>query len=400
MVLTALVASCSLAKASDVTISVVNTENVQRQELIEVDAKALTEKLGLGEGETFVVRNALKQEVDYQLTYDGKLLVDVAVRPNGQAILKVSSGKPKTPKVYVCGKLYPERVDDIAWENDRTAYRIYGPESQRRNHRSFGVDVWVKNTPDLVVEKRYIDELENEESVRQLKKQGKQSEALCLEQETSYHYDRGYGLDCYQVGPTLGGGAPALLDDNGGLIFPYAFSDYEILDNGPLRFTVKVSYHPATINGQEGVVEHRIISLDKGSNFNKCEVWYDGLKQKTCLAAGVVLHDADLQTVELTDDYVAYADPTENPSKHNFQIFVAALFPNGVETTRRIMAAEPNNNYAGHAVGVTVLTAGEHYIYYFGSAWSKNDVRTFPEWNLRIEEFMKALHRPLIITVE
>ena len=104
MVLAALVASYALGKASDVTIRVANTENVQRQELIEVDAKALAEKLGLSEGETFVVHNTLKQEVDYQLTYDGKMLVDVAVRPNGQAILNVISGKPAAKAGKGAGK--------------------------------------------------------------------------------------------------------------------------------------------------------------------------------------------------------------------------------------------------------------------------------------------------------
>ena len=87
-----------------------------------------------------------------------------------------------------------------------------------------------------------------------------------MEQETTYHFDHGYGLDCYKVGPTLGGGAPALLDENGKLILPYCYKDYEILDNGPLHITVSVSYNPTTINGQPNVVEHRIISLDKGSN--------------------------------------------------------------------------------------------------------------------------------------
>lgn len=303
------------AQAADVKVKVTNTENVQRQELVEVDAKTVRQKMGLAQGETFVVKNALNQEAAYQLTHDGKILIEAAVRPCGTAEFTFTKGTPQEPKVFVVGKMYPERVDDIAWENDRTAYRIYGPALQRSGERAFGVDVWVKNTPDLEVDKRYVTELSNHERIQKLKKQGKNAEALKVEQETTYHYDHGYGLDCYKVGPTLGGGAPALLDDNGELILPYCYKDYKILDNGPLRFTVQVSYNPTTINGQPNVVEHRIISLDKGSNFNKCTVWYDGLTKKTHMAAGVVLHAEDLQTVELKRDYVAYADPTDNPAK-------------------------------------------------------------------------------------
>lgn len=380
---------------ADVTLTVTNTENVQRQELVEISAKDVYQKLGIGESETFVVKNALKQEVDYQLTHDGKLLIDVSVRPCGSAQFTIAPGKPKAPKVYVTGKMYPERVDDIAWENDRTAYRIYGPALQRNGERAFGVDVWVKNTPDLEVDKRYVTELSNHPKIQKLKEKGKAEEALLMEQETTYHFDHGYGLDCYKVGPTLGGGAPALLDENGKLILPYCYKDYEILDNGPLRFTVSVSYNPATINGQPNVVEHRIISLDKGSNFNKMTVWYEGLQRPTKMAAGVVLHAEDLQSIKLGRDYVAYADPTDNPSAQNFQIYVAALFPNGVCTTKTIMNDTVENGNAGHAVGIRELKPGERYTYFFGSAWSKNDVRTFREWNLRIDEFLDALYRPL-----
>ena len=387
-------------QAADVKVKVTNTENVQRLELVELDAKTVRQKLGLAQGETFVVKNALNQEAAYQLSYDGKILIEASVRPCGTAEFTITKGTPQQPKVFVTGKMYPERVDDIAWENDRTAYRIYGPALQRSGERAFGVDVWVKNTPDLEVDKRYVTELSNHERIQKLKKQGKNAEALKLEQETTYHYDHGYGLDCYKVGPTLGGGAPALLDEKDELILPYCYKDYKILDNGPLRFTVQVSYNPATINGQANVVENRIISLDKGSNFNKCTVWYDGLTKKTQMAAGVVLHAEDLQSLELKRDYVAYADPTDNPGKQNFQIYVAALFPNGVCTTKRIMNKEVVNGNAGHAVGVKCLKPGEKYTYYFGSAWSKNDVRTFREWNLRIDEFLDALYRPLQISME
>lgn len=385
---------------AQVKIIVNNDEKVQRQEVVGVCAKDLYGKMGIAYGSPVIVRNALGQQVDYQLTHDSLLLVDASVRPCGKAEFTVEQGTPRQPKVYVTGRQYPERVDDIAWENDRTAYRIYGPALQRNKERAFGVDVWVKNTPDLEVEKRYATELSNHAAIEALKSEGKTQEALDMEEATTYHFDHGYGLDCYKVGPTLGGGAPALMD-NGQLVLPYCYKDYQILDNGPLRFTVRVDYNPTAIGKDKNVVEHRIISLDKGSNYNRCTVWYDGLTQKRDLAAGVVVHLEELENIVLTSNMALYADPTDNPTKHNFQIYVGVIFPEGIDYTRFLSTDQDiQNGNPGHLVGVKENTLGQPFTYYFGSAWSKNDVRTFDEWKLRSEQTLDALHSPLKASIE
>lgn len=397
-----IIALCLLATsagAQNVKIIVNNDEKVQRQEVVEVCAKQLYQKMGISYGSPVIVKNALGQQVGYQLTHDSLLLVDASVRPCGTAEFSVEKGTPRQPKVYVTGRQYPERVDDIAWENDRTAYRIYGPALQRNKERAFGVDVWVKNTPDLEVEKRYVTELSNHSAIEALKKEGKTQEALDMEEATTYHFDHGYGLDCYKVGPTLGGGAPALMD-NGELVLPYCYRDYQILDNGPLRFTVRVDYNSTSIGKDKNIVEHRVISLDKGSNFNRCTVWYDGLTEKCDLAAGIVVHPEDTETMHLASNMALYADPTDNPTKQNFQIFVGLLFPKGIDYTRYLYTEQDRQNgNAGHVIGVKSYTPGTRFTYYFGSAWSKNDVRTMDEWKLRSEQTIDALQTPMKVTI-
>ncbi|MBO4849410.1 MAG: DUF4861 domain-containing protein [Prevotella sp.] len=396
-IITAMTIAAAMApvQAKDVNVVVINNERVQRQELVEVNAQKVYQQLGAAQGASLIVRNALGQEVPYQLTYDGLLLIDAAVRPCGTATYTVTTGTPQKMKTFVTGKMYPERVDDIAWENDRTAYRLYGPALQRSGERAFGIDVWVKNTPDLEVEQRYKVELSNHERIQQLIKEGKKDEAKQLEIETTYHFDHGYGLDCYKVGPSLGCGTPALME-NGYLVMPYCYKDYKILDNGPLRFTVELTYNPTTAAGQKNIIEHRILSLDKGSNFNKMTVWYEGLTKPIDVASGVVIHQEDTQTVKCGRDYVAYADPTDNPEAQNFQIYVATLYPNGISETKPLMLDAPQNGIAGHAVGICKdYTNQQRFTYYFGSAWSKNDVRNFDEWVLRINNFLDALHSPL-----
>ena len=385
--------------AKQVTITVVNPEKTQRQELIEVDFAPIAEQLALAEDDGFVVKNAFGQQVDYQLTHDGHLLIDVAVRPGGKAQYQVTKGIPTAMKQWVFGKMYPTRKDDIAWENDRGAYRVYGPALQRTGERSFGVDVWTKNTPEIVVEDRYTADYDGNilKSIYSRKKQHDKWREEDL--RTSFHLDHGNGLDCYSVGPTLGCGTPALMDGDH-LIMPYCYSDYEILDNGPLRFTVALTYHPAVVKTDSAVVEHRIISLDKGSNFNKVVVWYDGLSNPCDLASGVVVHSADKDSYVLGKNFVQYADPTDTPEKHNFQIYVATLFPDGAQT-RFLPLEKPQGGIEGHALCVVKkLAAGERCTYYFGSAWSKHDVRTQREWQVRIDDFMQSLSTPLQVTVE
>lgn len=387
------------AQAQQVTVTVINSAESQRQELVEVDAKAVREKLGIADGTPFKVFNALRQEVAYQLTYDGKLLLDASVRPMGVARFTVVPGQPRPMKTVVCGRQYPERVDDIAWENDRGAYRLYGPALQRNKERAFGNDVWVKNTPDLVVEQRYNLELSNHAAVEALRKAGNTAAADSLEELTTYHFDHGYGLDCYKVGPSLGCGAPALMDGNQ-IVFPYCYTQYEILDNGPLRFTVSLTYETKEFHGEQ-VTEHRLLSLDKGSNFNRQTVWYEGATKPIDVASGVVIHNEDTTSVYMEHPFVAYADPTDNPAGQNFQIYVGVVFPYDQVQTLRVPNEGAANGINGHALAVRRgVQPGQRVTYYWGSAWSKYDCTNFLQWLMRIAELQENLRNPLKVTVE
>lgn len=390
----ALLATASLC-AQTVNVTVTNTWMYQRKQLVEINASDIYNRVG----KLFVVRNKFGREVPYQITYDGKILVEVAVRPFGKAELTIEKGKPALFKTWVHGGYHPERVDDIAWENDHCSYRLYGPALQRSKERAFGIDVWLKNTPELVNDSRYAKEDKVKKPVAALRAEGKLKEADSLEFANSYHFDHGYGLDCYKVGPTLGCGAPALMIGDS-IVFPYCYKNYQILDKGPLRFTVKLVYNPATVGKDKKVVETRILSLDKGSNFNKMTVSYSGLGDTATMCAGVVLHSEDVKSVKIGSDFVSYADPTDNPQAQNFQIYVAALFPNGVDKTKEIMDEHPTNGNAGHLVGVRRCVNGEPYTYYFGSSWSNYDCMTFDEWNARVATTLSQLQRPLTVSIK
>jgi hypothetical protein len=261
---------------------------------------------------------------------------------------------------------------------------MYGPALQRSGEKAFGTDVWTKSTRELVLEKRYKMHLWGVGQRDSLKRAGKPKEANDIYLATSFHYDHGEGLDVYSVGPSLGCGAPALMKD-GELVFPYCFKDYKILDNGPLRFTVELTYHP----NSDGVTEHRLVSLDRGSHYNKMTVWYDGIKEPNSWASGVVLNGEG--ELVLGKDYVLYADPTDNPKVNQSQIFVGTLFPNGVDETTKQSGSK------NHALGIVRQYDGKPYTYYFGSAWSRYDVKTMAEWQLLANDYLNNIKNPLII---
>ena len=370
-----------------ISLIVKNTGDTQRQEVAEASLQAVCQQLGIDTDASLVVKNGFGQEVTYQKTYDGKLLLYVAVQPRSEAVFTIAQGEPMPMKSHVFGKIYPERADDITWENDLGIYRVYGPALQRSGERSFGPDVWVKNTPELVVEQRYRMHMWGVGQRDSLKRIGKTAEANEIYVATSFHHNHGQGLDCYGVGASLGCGAPALMKD-GALLFPYCYKTYKILDNGPLRFTVELTYNTT----DDGVTEHRLISLDRGSHFNRMTVWYDGIKEPVTLATGVVLHSEDC--LVLDKRYVLYADPTDNPKVHQSQIYVGTLFPNGIDKTF-MLKGELN-----HGLGIMNGYLGKPYTYYFGSAWSCYDVRTMAQWQLTADEYLQNLTNPLTIRIE
>ena len=395
MMLMALAGS-SYCHAQQATIVVSNPTSTPRTELISLNMSEVKAKLGNAtpkKGEAYIVKNKRGQQIGSQITHDGLLLIDASVRPHGSATYYVSIGKPYQQKVYATGALYKIRKDDIAWENDRCAYRVYGPTLQKTGERSFGTDIWVKNTPDTVVYERYIKDMNG--NIKGDKMDAKVRDIL-----TSFHLDHGNGLDPYRVGATLGLGAPSLMVGKN-QVLPYCYKDYRILDNGPLRFTVELTYNPSTVGDMKNVVEHRIISLDKGSNFNKMTVWYDGLTTPTDFATGFPIHEEDTKTKTFAKDYVSYADPTDNVEVNNSQVFVGVLFPEGIDHTYYQLFDKKHDGATGHALGLKRgLKNLEKYSYYFGAAWSKYDVRSYAEWQIRIKDYLDALKNPLQVEVK
>jgi len=357
----------------------------------------------------FVISDAEGKEVPYQITFDEKVIFQANVPANNSATYTIKAGTPADVPVVACGRHYPERVDDIAWENDLVAFRTYGPALQATGERAFGYDVWTKyNTTEPVVEARYAMELnpETRAKIDSLKKVDPAA-ATELQKATSYHYDHGNGLDCYKVGPTLGGGTAALMVD-GQIIYPYCYKTYEILDNGPLRFTVQLQYNPLTVKDNANVIESRVISLDAGSYLNKAVISYSGLSESVQVAAGLVLHEPDGTAVVAADaanGYVTYVDPTDNATAGNGKIFVGIAVPGTVKEAKAVYFSKEEKEKErggadGHVLAISDYEPGSDYIYYFGSAWEKAAIKDAAGWDKYVSEYAQKVRNPLTVTIK
>ena len=394
-------ASCTQEKG--VTVSVSNPLKIDRvEEIVEVSADDILGKLKLDETEEFVITDENNAEVPYQLTADNKIIFPVTVKSEATTSYNIIKGQPSHINTLVYGRQYPERLDDIAWENDKAAYRAYGPALQQTGEKAYGYDVFTKSVSELVVEDRYAMDLDPDTRamIKQLREEGKKAEADSLANAISYHIDHGNGMDCYAVGPTLGGGTAALMPDSA-IVYPYCYRNFEILDNGPLRFTVKLEYNPLTIDGDTTVVETRLIQLDKGSHLNRTTVSYTSLKKDYPIGVGLVLHEAfpDRYSMNQEGGYIAYSDPTTEPKSDNGIIYMGAVFPNALELAKVQLFDKPVSGAIGHVLGINTYQPGDEFEYYWGSAWSKcgfDDER----WNSYLEEYAMKVRNPLIVAVK
>src|SRR5690606_11201303 len=151
------------------------------------------------------------------------VLVQVPVTSKAKLELVVMQEKPESYPSKVFARYVPERFDDFAWENDVVAFRMYGKALEGRADDAQGIDFWAKRTHSLVINNWYKTD--------------------------DYHKDHGEGLDYYSVGQTLGAGDLTLYFGNQ-VAYTKHYRQYEVLDNGPLRTTFKLTYEPQDFDGQ------------------------------------------------------------------------------------------------------------------------------------------------------
>lgn len=378
------------------TITVENPTDDNRQDVVEVDAQQVFDKLKIGGGRQFIVLDGDAVEQPYQITSDGKLLIQVFLAPRSSATFTLVTGEPKVYRLDVNGRIYPNREDDLTWENDKNAWRFYGPKMHNKGVSGF--DTFAKNVTYPIQDQLYHNELTSYGVNERLKKQGRGGEWAQIHRDLyTYHRDKGQGMDAYTVGATLGAGAPALMDGDK-LLLPDVYEKSEILDNGPLRFTVRQQMYE-----RDGVRESRLISQDKGTHLAKVQVTYEaddnGKINGKSLCAGIAVHESQPKAYVINQKggYVTYADALDTPQGQNGQLYIGLLFTEKMKSLRYLPMPEKKSGAVGHVVGITSYRAGQPFTYYAGSAWSKYDVPNQQVWEAQLQTYARNIQHPLIV---
>jgi rhamnogalacturonyl hydrolase YesR len=147
-----------------------------------------------------------------------------------------SPGKPRT---YVVRQ--PDGAQNVGWENDRIAFRVYGPTVHHRV--GSGIDVWPKSVEYPIIDKWY------------------RLGAAGFE----YHTERGEGADFYHVGRERGCGGSAIWRD-GRPFSSETYGTYRLVTNAPDQVEFTLEFEPWDAAGLR-VAESKTIRMVSGTNF-------------------------------------------------------------------------------------------------------------------------------------
>jgi pectinesterase len=368
-------ASCFSLDAQRIEVTVTNPLKLNRPgEIVVLQWKDLLAKQpALKQGTVAALdneRNVVSQLIDL----DGDSVAD--------ELLFQSDFGPKETKYFTVATLKQMPVqsltdarfmkprEDMAWENDRIAYRMYGPALAKEVDN--GIDVWTKRVRHLIVEKWYKGD----------EKQGAE--------RVSYHEDHGEGADYFAVGRTLGCGSCALYKEDS-LYQPGVFVSHKVIATGPLRAIFEVSYNPVVFGGKK-IVETKRISLDAGVNLNRVEVTYTGEgKSELTFAAGIVKRNDVITFTDKNNGCVGLWGLTTD--KEDIGSLGTGIFM-PKKTFKEIRENEMHVLIIGSAkVGIPTT-------YYSGAGWTRSgDFSTADDWNKYMKEFAQKKNAPLKIKI-
>ena len=372
----AVVFLCACAPKTTVTVG--NTLGFDRSaELVEIPMAGLG-AITLAEGQTYIVVDASGEVIPSQVTHDGLLIFRSGLGANQTATFTVTAGAPREFPVKARARFAPERFDDMIWENDRVAFRIYGAALMAKDGPSNGIDALFKRSSDMVIDQWYEGE---------------------LQKGVSYHNDNGTGLDDYNVKRTLGAGAMAPYVD-GKLILNTNFTGHEIVDNGPLRATFRLTY-PDLETGAATVAETRTISLDAGSQLARVTQEY-GVGEPMNVAVGYPLRDYAETTIYAASGNVFMLEEPATPKSSG--VYIGAVLPRAVsevvENSYEVPAGEKGAGVFRSVLAVTDYTPGEPYTYYTGFGWEKHGGWTAEKWAAYLDDFAASRKTPFVVEIK
>ena len=364
---------CGCGVADGVDVTVTNPSSYARTlESVEIAWTEL-EKCGTT-AEQVIVEDGQHNQIPSQVIFDKvgvaqRLLFQASVEASGKSRYKIKRGVADTYEAKVYGRYVPERLDDYAWENNLTAYRIYGPRLS--DPKTQGVDVWVKNTEKLIINEWFA--------------------------RNDYHHNYGEGMDCYKVGNTLGGGALAVVQDSQ-LLLSGNYQSQECVANGPLRTEAEFVYAPIEVDGHDVAIKRRIW-LDANSRFSYQEYELSGFEGEIEVAAGMVMHD--VKDISQGENWIALTEPASDSSdpERDGDILLGVILQ-GNEGQSRFQTLSSPDQQLRHALILRKAKAGEKILMLNGSAWSHAGVEGGATWAKEVQQVADRLNNPLRVKIK
>lgn len=283
--------------------------------------------------------------------------------------------KTKEPIAYCYSRFVPERTDDYAWENNKVAFRTYGPVAQKMTEDKVkggtltsGIDAWLKRVEYPILNKWY--------------------EKYTTGTGT-YHKDTGEGLDNFHVGDSRGIGGIALKIDTS-YYYSKNFTTWKTITTGPIRTSFVLTYADWDAAGNK-ISEVKHISLDYGSFLSKFEISVSGTNS---ISTGITLHNNDGKIEgNLNEGWIDYWQPIDDS-----ELGTGIVFPkNTADSFEKYVVSKKDlcNLY------VNLKVTNNKVVYYTGFGWKKQGEFTTKEaWEKYLGQFASKINNPLIVEVK
>ena len=367
-----------------VRVQVENDLDFERTEVVEVRGKLLEDLLKNTKPEFLRIQNEKDssllrtQWIDEDHDGNPELWLFQAQAPakgiSFYTILKDSVTPEPVSDVRAYSRFVPERTDDYTWENDKVAFRTYGPTGQQEalagvagSTLSSGIDLWLKRTERSVIDKWYKEHLKN---------------------PGYYHIDHGEGYDPYHVGRSRGTGGSAILQ-NDSLYVSENYVEYTTLADGPLRTIFELKYTPWS---PFSMSERKRISLDLGSYFSKFEINLESEDSIRGYSIGITLHNNQGDyNLNADQGWVSHWEKIDDAYVGEAVI----MQPDVIDTTFAKISDVPDQSNL-----LIVTNSQETLSYYAGFVWSKStDVESLEDWGKTIKDKRRSIASPLKLSL-
>lgn len=305
------------------------------------------------------------------------LLFQPKIKASSKQDFEVLIGtNPTASKTANCySRFVPERTDDYAWENNKVAFRTYGPVAQKMVEDNVpggtltsGIDAWLKRVDYPIINKWY---------------------EKATNGTGTYHKDTGEGLDNFHVGDSRGVGGIAVNVD-GKYYFSKNFISWKTITTGPIRTSFILTYADWDAKGNI-ITESKLISLDYGSQLSRFEIQITGAKT---IAAGLTLHDKKGTIgTDLKKGWLSYWEPIDDS-----EIGTGLVAPKGslFSFDNHVTDEKDLSNLYGN-----IAVTNNKAIYYVGFGWKKGSpFQTKQEWENYLSSFAEKINNPLIVKVK